>query len=248
MARLSALLFAALMSVTLLAAQAPVASAAPDTAAPDTGTTDAATTDSGRARAGGEVSVLCVTRAGDRVHLPSRAGTCPGRERTLVLRPSRRRSLCLAPDAVRRVGPGRCDNLGGVLTRVPARKPVVLCATGRSLTSVTKASRCAAKRRWTIRNHAPADLALRSNQLTAPVAPGAIVGAMSVVEVDRGDHVNYSLVGGEGGSDNARFALDGALLRAASALPAGTYSIRVRARDLLGRRTVGVFTVAVASS
>lgn len=232
MPRLPALLIAALTALPLFATHA---SAAPS---PD---------GSSRVRAGGDISLLCVSRSGDRVRLPSGAGECAAGQKTLLLRPSRRRTLCLAADAVRRVGPGRCDTLGGVFRRVPSRKPVVLCAVrGRSLTRVT--SRCGADDRWTIRNHAPADLSLQSNLLAAPVAPGALVGAMSVVEVDRADHVRYSLVEGPGGEDNTRFDLDGSLLRTRSALPAGSYSLRVRARDLLGRRTVGVFVVTVTGA
>lgn len=234
MARLLSLLVAAVLAFPLLAAQASAGSA------------DSA---SRQVRAGGDVAAVCVVRSSGRVRLPSQAGSCAQRERTLVLRPSRRRSLCLSADAVRRVGAGRCAELDGVLRRLPSRKAVTLCVgRGRWLHRITKLSRCAAEDRRTIRNHAPADLALHANQLVATAAPGALVGAVSVVEVDRGDHVRFSLVDGDGDSDNARFVLDATLLRARAALPAGSYSIRVQARDLLGRRTVAVFAVTVAGS
>jgi len=102
-------------------------------------------------------------------------------------------------------------------------------------------------------NRTPTDILLAQNNLVAPVAAGARIGTLSAVdaETQAASTYTFSLVSGDSSTHNARFAISGANLNVgATALDAGTYSVRVRVTDSLSTQTPiwfeKVFTITVA--
>ena len=83
-------------------------------------------------------------------------------------------------------------------------------------------------------NAAPTALALSNNELSENTPAGATIGTISVTDPDGGDTHSYSLVAGEGDTDNAAFTLQGTTLKTAVALnyePKPEYRVRVRVTD-----------------
>jgi hypothetical protein len=79
-------------------------------------------------------------------------------------------------------------------------------------------------------------------------ASGTAVGTLSTVDPDAGNTFTYTLVSGDGSTDNASFTLDGAALKTAAVFNYETkssYSIRVRSTDQGGLWTENAFTVSV---
>ena len=134
----------------------------------------------------------------------------------------------------------------------PASTPTYLCATvllGRTLRYVSDPSKCnVGETKYVVQNHAPTALSLSSSTIAEDKAVGTVVGTFSAVDSDAGDSHTYSLVSGAGSADNAVFSISGANLKTAQPLDYETrtsYSIRVRATDLLGGTFERSFTITV---
>lgn len=93
-------------------------------------------------------------------------------------------------------------------------------------------------------NTAPYGLALSNATMTDAAAIGTVVGTLSAVDPDPGDRLTYALTGSAGGV----FAVEGSLLKVASAPHPIAYSITVAVTDLGGLSVTRTFTVDVRSS
>ena len=83
-------------------------------------------------------------------------------------------------------------------------------------------------------NAAPTALALSNDELSENTPAGATIGTISVTDLDATDTHSYSLVAGEGATDNAAFVIEGTTLKTAVALnyePKPEYRVRVRVTD-----------------
>lgn len=90
----------------------------------------------------------------------------------------------------------------------------------------------------------PSDISLSGNQLTGLGA--SLVGTLSATDSDQNDTAVFSLVDGDGATDNGRFSIAGTSLFASSSqLPVGTYSVRVRVTDSEGLYFEEVFSITV---
>jgi len=97
-------------------------------------------------------------------------------------------------------------------------------------------------------NESPTALALSNNSVPENRQAGEIVGALSVADPDAGDTVVFSLVDGDGSTDNALFTIDGSSLRTAVLLDfeeQPTRSVRIAASDGEGSVIEGSFTLTV---
>ncbi len=97
-------------------------------------------------------------------------------------------------------------------------------------------------------NDAPTAITLDKASIAENGEAGDAIGGFGAVDQDAGDTFTYALVAGEGGVDNASFAIDGDLLRAAAAFDHETkdrYRIRVRVTDQGGAVHEQVFEIAV---
>jgi hypothetical protein len=94
------------------------------------------------------------------------------------------------------------------------------------------------------------DIALSNNVLLAPssgatVSSGTTIGIFSSVDFNLGNTHAYSLVSGTGSTNNSSFSITGTTLSTGAALPAGTYSIRVRTTDNDGQSYEEVMTISI---
>jgi gliding motility-associated-like protein len=98
-----------------------------------------------------------------------------------------------------------------------------------------------------IANSAPTDISLSSTSVDENVSIGSTVGGLSTTDVDIGDSHTYSLVAGNGDTDNSSFSVSGTILLTAVDLDfesKNSYIIRVQTSD--GNATYEkVFTVNV---
>ena len=86
-------------------------------------------------------------------------------------------------------------------------------------------------------NEAPTTLTADSSSVNEAAAIGAMVGRLKATDPDFNDAFSFSFVGGEGDSDNASFALDGAVLRTNAVFDyesRDVYSVRLRVTDTAG--------------
>ncbi len=88
---------------------------------------------------------------------------------------------------------------------------------------------------WVIpKNVAPSDLTLSNDVVDYPAQPATVVGTLQTTDANSTDTHTYSLVSGEGSTDNAKFTIVGNKLQAAEILDFAngpSYSIRVRTTD-----------------
>lgn len=94
---------------------------------------------------------------------------------------------------------------------------------------------------------APAAISLSSTQILDPTASGAFIANISSSDINLNEAHTYTLVGGVGSGDNARFVINGHQLRAAQPFTgvAGTnFSIRLRSTDAAGLFTEQAFTLS----
>ncbi|WP_279387970.1 choice-of-anchor U domain-containing protein [Thiobaca trueperi] len=84
-----------------------------------------------------------------------------------------------------------------------------------------------------IPNAAPTDISLSNATLSVYDGSNATVGTLTSTDANGGDTHTYTLVSGTGDTHNASFNISGDSLRAndASALTAGSYSVRIRSTD-----------------
>ncbi|MFG0286556.1 MAG: cadherin domain-containing protein [Rhodopirellula sp. JB044] len=98
-------------------------------------------------------------------------------------------------------------------------------------------------------NETPTAIAVDNLTVVDDSASGTIVGGLSTSDPDVSDSFTYSLVAGEGDTDNGSFAIDGSNLVTVAVLDSGTqssYSVRVRSTDAGGEFVEQVFTVTVS--
>lgn len=97
-------------------------------------------------------------------------------------------------------------------------------------------------------NDAPTAIALSNNLVDENQPANTVVGSFTSSDPDAGDSHSYSLVAGAGSDDNARFVLDGALLRTSAALDYEAHRqhvVRVRSTDTQGAFLELAFLIAV---
>ncbi len=97
-------------------------------------------------------------------------------------------------------------------------------------------------------NESPTSIAIDNASLADEAAVGTIVGMLTTNDVDASDTFTYSLVGGDGDTDNASFAINGANLVTAAVVDFDTqssYSVRVQSSDLFGLTVEQTFTISV---
>ncbi len=97
-------------------------------------------------------------------------------------------------------------------------------------------------------NSAPTDLSLSSTNINENVATNSIVGIFSTTDANTGDSFTYSLVAGEGATDNTAFSIVGNQLQINHSPNFETknrYSIRVTTTDAGGLTLEKVLTLTV---
>ncbi|QDH20345.1 tandem-95 repeat protein [Saccharibacillus brassicae] len=100
-------------------------------------------------------------------------------------------------------------------------------------------------------NDAPTDAALGSDIVAENAPIGTVVGKLSAVDADLGDTFAYTLAGGVGDTDNARFAIVGDELRTAEAFDYETksaYSVRIQVKDAAGAMFEKSFAIRVTDA
>ncbi|MBM3401485.1 MAG: hypothetical protein FJY21_04080, partial [Bacteroidetes bacterium] len=86
-------------------------------------------------------------------------------------------------------------------------------------------------------NDAPTNLASSSTSINENNAVGAVIGTLTSTDVDAGDTHTYSLVSGNGSTDNAKFTIAGNQLKAAESFDFETkssYTVRIKTTDAGG--------------
>ena len=97
-------------------------------------------------------------------------------------------------------------------------------------------------------SHEPSDLVVSSSSISEAISTGETVAILSTVDQDTDDSFTYSLVIGEGSTDNSIFAIDGNLLKINHSPDFETkssYSIRIRTTDSRGLSLEKSFTLLV---
>ncbi|MEQ9425098.1 MAG: MBG domain-containing protein [Cyclobacteriaceae bacterium] len=97
-------------------------------------------------------------------------------------------------------------------------------------------------------NSAPTAINLSLSEVDENVANGAMVGELSADDVDESDMHTFTLVSGEGDSDNASFTIEDNQLKTASSFDFETqsdYSIRIKADDGNGGTHEQVFEITI---
>ncbi|MFD2506682.1 hypothetical protein ACFSS9_19405 [Paenibacillus septentrionalis] len=101
----------------------------------------------------------------------------------------------------------------------------------------------------TAANSAPTAISLDDSTVNQSAGANAVVGRLTTTDADAGDTHTYTLITGEGSTDNASFAIAGDQLQAndASQLAAGTdtYAVRIRTTDEDGGTYEESFTITV---
>lgn len=99
-------------------------------------------------------------------------------------------------------------------------------------------------------NSAPTDISLSSASITQTAATAnATIGTLTSTDADSGDTFTYTLVSGTGSTNNAAFAISGAALKVGgTALPAGSYSVRVSTTDSASNTFEKVFAITVSDN
>ncbi len=100
----------------------------------------------------------------------------------------------------------------------------------------------------TAQNAAPTDILLSKSIVSGRQSSGSTIGELSVVDDDDYEgSPSFALVGGVKSDDNAKFAIEGATLKAATTLDPATYYVRVQATDSGGLTFEKSFTIVVSS-
>jgi hypothetical protein len=100
----------------------------------------------------------------------------------------------------------------------------------------------------TYANRAPTDISLSGASISENNLVGDVVGTLSATDPDAGDTHNFSLVSGDGDTDNASFEIEGSTLKAKVIFDyegKPICSIRVRSTDAGGLFTEKTFTITV---
>jgi len=100
-------------------------------------------------------------------------------------------------------------------------------------------------------NEAPTDVSLSNASIREQLAVGTTVGTFAATDADAGDTFSYSLVSGDGATDNASFAVDGNTLKTAAVLRRGAkaqYSVRIRVTDAGNESFEKTFVVTLTAA
>jgi hypothetical protein len=99
-------------------------------------------------------------------------------------------------------------------------------------------------------NTAPTNVSLSPNTVAENSAINTTIGNLTTVDANVGDVFTYSLVSGDGGTDNAQFIIFGNALKTAAVFDFETknsYSVRIRSTDQGGLFTEKIFTITVTN-
>ena len=98
-------------------------------------------------------------------------------------------------------------------------------------------------------NETPIDLALSASTVEENQALGTVVGALSTMDPDASNTFTYTLVSGDGDTDNGAFTIDGDLLHASTFNfeAQSSYSVRIRSTDQEGLSVDNSFTISVTN-
>jgi hypothetical protein len=97
-------------------------------------------------------------------------------------------------------------------------------------------------------NEAPTDIALSGASVAENQPAGTAVGTFTTTDPDAGNTFTYTLVSGEGSTDNGSFTIDGGVLKTAASFDfesRSSYSVRVKSMDQGGLSTEKAFTITV---
>ena len=159
--------------------------------------------------------------------------------------------ICIQPDgSVRQVPQRDCTKASGTSVTVPSNTPRYFCADttkGGVLRHVSDPATCRSTEiAYVVVNHAPTDIALGNASVAENQPAGTTVGTLTATDPDPGDSRTFTLVAGFG--DNASFTIAGTTLKTAQPFDFETkssYSLRIRATDLLGLTYEENFTITV---
>lgn len=198
-------------------------------------------------------TVVCAAKRGGAIRVPA-GRSCKGRERKVTVTVAKRTSWCLArkggvTDATSKKQTKACKRTRGKKVTVPSNTSLTLCArTDRAARWVKGAAKCRGKeRRRVFGNVAPTALSATGLQIVDGAPVGTVAATLSARDADAGDRLTYRL--SAGGADNAAFSISGQRLLVASppdVTAAAQLSVKVEARDRLGRSMARTFTVQVA--
>jgi hypothetical protein len=96
---------------------------------------------------------------------------------------------------------------------------------------------------------APTNIALSNATVAENQPAGTLVGQLSATDPDNGGMFSFALVAGEGGTDNASFAISGSELRTARAFSfeaRSQYNVRIRVTDPRGMSYEKSFAISVS--
>ena len=99
-------------------------------------------------------------------------------------------------------------------------------------------------------NEAATALTLDNNTVAENQSVGVTIGTLTTADVDAGDVHTYTLVAGEGDTDNSSAVIDGSTLKSAVSFNFETkssYSVRVRSTDQGGLQVEAAFIIAVSN-
>lgn len=97
-------------------------------------------------------------------------------------------------------------------------------------------------------NHVPTDLSLSSNSIEENNEVGDAIGNLSILDIDVSDTHDYTLVAGDGDTDNGSFSISATELRIEVVADEDTqteYSVRIRGEDSGGCGIEQIFTIMV---
>lgn len=103
---------------------------------------------------------------------------------------------------------------------------------------------------WASMNQDPSDIALTSQTIAENAASGTAVGNLSTTDSDIGDTFTYTLVAGDGSTNNALFSIVNGILQSDATFDFETelnYSVRVRSTDAGGLFTEEAFAITVSN-
>ncbi len=148
----------------------------------------------------------------------------------------------------------RVDGAAGTITGAPTATSLTFTVGAGSTTGViaitTPDGTATSTGSFTVStNQAPTAVGLSPQSVTENTAGGTAIGTFSATDPDAGDTFTYSLVSGNGDTDNGAFSLNGSGQLVITAAPdyetQVSYAIRVRATDQDGLWLEQTFTISV---
>ena len=100
-------------------------------------------------------------------------------------------------------------------------------------------------------NEGPSDVLLNGTSISENQSVGATVGTLTTLDPDSGGVFTYTLIAGDGGTDNALFSIVGNVLRTTASFnyeDQNAYSVRVQSRDQGGLTVERVFAISITDT